>query len=80
MGGDRNGVAPDAFRGCGGADPVLTGLWRALEDGARRKPPVALGHWLGGHQSSLQIRCPVARRAARAPDCAPCRRDLRALL
>lgn len=92
LGGDRAGIARrgDALVAAKGDDPVLAGLWQSLDEtpsrerGASRATDAdALERWLGAHQQRLAD--PLAFIAAiealrKDPDCAACRRNLRALL
>jgi hypothetical protein len=92
MSGDRAGLARrgDALQAANAADPTLATLWRALDeapqtsgDAAPAVDFVALEGWLRDHQARLDdpLAFVAAIEALRAdPDCASCRRDLRALL
>jgi len=89
MTGDRAGVTParDPLNAGPAPDPVLGDLWRSLEDAPSGKAaPIdfpALEGWLRAHQSELRdpLAFVAAIEALRAqPECAKCRRDLRALL
>ncbi|MCM2336932.1 MAG: hypothetical protein NDI66_09140, partial [Pseudomonas sp.] len=90
--GDRTGLArrDDALVAAPAPDATLAGLWRALDEvpsaaGAREAGIdfAALERWLRDNQSRLAdpLAFVAAIEALRAdPDCAACRRDLRALL
>jgi hypothetical protein len=89
LGGDRAGLTRgnDALVAGTTPDPVLAGLWRALDDAPRGASPDvdfgALEDWLREHQSELRdpLAFVAAIEALRAePGCVHCRRDLRALL
>ena len=96
LGGDRAGVSrPGDVLVAGVApDPVLAGLWRALDEVPPSGPAsaggaaatvdfAALERWLREHQTQLAdpLAFVAAIEALRAdPDCVACRRDLRALL
>jgi hypothetical protein len=92
LSGDRAGLSrrDDALALATAADPTLAGLWRALDevpptsrDAASTLDFTALERWLRDNQARLAdpLAFVAAIEALRAdPDCARCRRDLRALL
>ena len=93
MSGDRAGLSrrDDALVTATATDPTLAGLWRALDEvppASRDAAPsavdfTALERWLRDNQARLAdpLAFVAAIEALRAdPDCARCRRDLRALL
>lgn len=87
MGGDRAGLArrDDALVVASSDDPVLTGLWQSLDASAAAGDIdfIALERWLREHEARLAdpLSFVAAIDALRAdPQCASCRRDLRALL
>jgi hypothetical protein len=92
MSGDRAGLARrgDALVAANAADPTLAALWRTLDEAPQTSgdatPAVdfaELERWLRDHQARLDdpLAFVAAIEALRTdPDCASCRRDLRALL